>query len=124
MSRIIKFRAWDIKLKFYLMLDDHQLFLNNDGLYERHTVDYMGDEYRNVTDKYILEQFTGLLDKNGLTELYEGDIIGENGIKKGNIHESPQIYEERIDCIIKGMGTKAWRSTESVAMGRGCRYSE
>lgn len=29
-------------------------------------------------------QFTGLLDKNGVTEVYEGDIINGDGLVKGN----------------------------------------
>lgn len=69
-------------------------------------------------------QFTGLHDKNGLTEVYEGDIIDTDGIVRGNVYESPQIYREGIDIVVEGMGTKAWRSTESIAMGRGCKYPE
>jgi hypothetical protein len=73
----------------------------------------------------VIMQFTGLLDKSkDFTEVYEGDIIGVDGLIKGNIYESPQIYKEGIDCLIEGMGTKKWRDTESVAMGRGCKYTE
>ena len=69
-------------------------------------------------------QFTGLLDKNGLTDIYEGDILDENGVVKGNVYEPPQIFREGIDCIIANMGTSAWRGPESIAMGRGCKYAE
>ena len=69
-------------------------------------------------------QFTGLHDKNGLAEIYEGDIIDANGILKGNIYESPQIYQEGIDCLIEGMGTETWGDTESIAVGRGCKYTK
>ena len=75
-------------------------------------------------DKFIPLLSTGLHDKNGLAEIYEGDIIDANGTLKGNIYESPQIFKEGIDCLIEGMGTEAWRNTESVAMGRGCKYAK
>jgi hypothetical protein len=70
------------------------------------------------------DQFTGLHDKNGLTDIYEGDILDENGLIRGNVYESPQVFREGIDCVITGMGTSAWRGSESIAMGRGCKYSE
>ena len=72
--REIEFRVWDKSAKFYILLDDKELFLNNNGLYERKTVPYMGDEYNNVSDQYILEQYTGLKDKNGV-KVFEGDIV-------------------------------------------------
>jgi hypothetical protein len=75
-------------------------------------------------DDCILMQFTGLLDKNGLADIYEGDILDENGVIRGNVYESPQVFREGIDFVIAGMGTSAWRSSESIAMGRGCKYTE
>jgi hypothetical protein len=79
-----------------------------------------------VDSKVIIKdlQFTGLHDKNGVAEVYEGDIIDKEGRIKGNIYESPQIYKKGIDCLVEGMGTKEWRNTESVAMGFGCKYAE
>ena len=71
-----------------------------------------------------LMQFTGLKDKGGGAELYEGDVIDEAGRMVGNKYESPQIHKEGTNLTIEGMGTSTWRDTESVAMGRGCKYAE
>ena len=37
------------------------------------------------------DECTGLKDKNGLTEIYEGDIIDIKGNMKGNIYEIKSI---------------------------------
>ena len=111
-QRQIKFRA--------LVQSAKTIRIYNDvGILNGCVLDKKGE----VINKAILVQFTGLLDKNGLAEVYEGDIIDSQGLIKGNIYESPQIYKEGIDCLIEGMGTKSWRNTESVAMGFGCKYA-
>lgn len=69
-------------------------------------------------------QYTGLKASDEVTDVYEGDIINATGVIVGNKYESPQILEEGDNCVIEGMGTRAWRGTESIAMGRGCIYAE
>ncbi len=55
MSRKIKFRVWNLKDKEF----------HNPAILE---------VWGNPIENYIIQQFTGLLDKNG-KEIYEGDIV-------------------------------------------------
>ena len=66
-------------------------------------------------------QYVGLKDKNGLTEIYEDDIIDENGLVIGNIYE---MDKKETDTVIQGFGSKTWCQTVSRAILLGCRYTE
>jgi hypothetical protein len=127
--REIKFRAWDKVSKKFLHPWPNGFHI----LGETTCFDLIGMQLKErspekttleMLNDVVLMQFTGLLDKNGLTCIYEGDILDENGLVKGNVYESPQIYINGIDHIITKMGTESWRGSESVAMGRGCKYAE
>lgn len=110
--REIKFRAWTDKKEMInpvLWIGEYNHFYGED---------FTNNQYGNIID---IMQFTGLKDKSGLTEIYEGDILDENGFIRGNIHE---MDKRETDTIIQGFGTKAWCETVSRAILLGCRYSE
>ncbi len=70
-------------------------------------------------------QATGLKDKRkDLTELYEGDIIGVDGLLKGNQYENPNLLQEKTNLLIPPITSKDWQAAYGQAMERGCRHAE
>ena len=98
--REIKFRLWNKKcycLSFLNEFDNETLFLSGNKIYEI----YAGQSYdgsyldiEDISDDYILMQYTCLRDKND-KEIYEGDIVtlSYNGDCRLKIYTRTIIFE-------------------------------
>lgn len=75
-------------------------------------------------DSSTVGQYTGLTDKNGLTKVFEYDIIDANGRKVGNYYENSNLLKDGTCFLVARMGTKEWSCSEQEAIKRGCKYAE
>lgn len=115
--REIKFRAWHNGVKTKTgkwVVVPHMLYDENPGDCLRWRND--GQDISEIM------QYTGLKDKSGLLDVYEGDIVSNDGEVVGNVHERENRYP--TDFVVEGMGTSKWRDAESEAIRRGCKYAE
>lgn len=115
--REIKFRAWDEFHKKMFLPDE--IFLVCGEWVASLSID-IGEKYQSGT----IMQFTGLRDKNGIKDVYEGDIIDENGVVKGNIHESTDLDKGKTDLVVPPITSEDWQTAYMGALGRGCRHAE
>ena len=94
MSREIKFRAWDKKENTLTDCDDLGIRLCDGMIYE-----FWADPppTKVDSDRYLLEQYTGLKDKTG-KEIYEGDIVE---IPNNNYGYCDPKEQENIYLVVK-----------------------
>lgn len=116
---MLGFRVWDEDSKKFIT--DLVFAINSNGELWCSDGDYEDCGTHEASDNFIPMQSTGIKDSDGLTEVYEGDIIDSNGIVIGNIYENEP---RNTDLIIQGFAKKAWDATVKEAMERGCFYPE
>ena len=77
MSREIKFRVWNVEtgkwLRDYVGINNHGVIINDRG----------NAEDLSLCEEAIIEQFTGLKDKNG-ADIYENDVVAQLGDRAQN----------------------------------------
>lgn len=103
MNRTIKFRVWDNKTKIYYSpeyLKHFKVSIGYDGkiIYQNFIC---GD--KKVGEEVFVQQFTGLLDKNG-REIYEGDIINVTDFEFKNLEVIISEYGPAFILILEQGG--------------------
>jgi uncharacterized phage protein (TIGR01671 family) len=116
--REIKFRVWDKKYNSYSEEPYYRLLLSKNG----QVYNSENDEWHKIDGRYVIQQFTGLTDKNG-KEIYEGDIVeSEKWVSIGKYERCIGIIEYQycsftIDCIKEWSGSNAVLNGNATVIG-------
>ena len=105
MSREIKFRAWNVKTKEYNRYVE--IYCYKDGSTGLSAGINNNNPVGN-SENFILEQFTGVIDKNGV-DIYEGDTLKHNK----NIFFVRYSKNQHV-LLLRDINekSKSWRSLE------------
>lgn len=108
--REVKFRAWNIESKVMLDHDFITETIIQDGEIVRDFSDVL-----NGKDTFILMQYTGLKDKNGV-DIYDGDNVLHNG-KLSRVKWSEKYCQFRIEGSRATTGLNFFHSRHYEVIG-------